>query len=70
MNKWKGGAFLKNTFKNADFDKAVNIIINAKTQRTGVCNAAESLVVHKDIAENILEDHLYINRYKACTIFI
>ena len=29
---------------------AVNILINAKTQRIGVCNAAESLVVDKDIA--------------------
>lgn len=40
--------------KDADFDKAIPIIINAKTQRTGVCNAAESLVVHKDIADSFL----------------
>ncbi len=38
----------------ADFDKAVKIIMNAKTQRTGVCNAAESLVVHKNIASEFL----------------
>lgn len=38
----------------ADFDKAIPIIINAKTQRVGVCNAAESLVVHKDIAADFL----------------
>ena len=40
--------------KDADIEKAIPIIINAKTQRIGVCNAAESLVVHKDIADNFL----------------
>lgn len=34
----------------ADVDMAVNIIENAKTQRMGVCNACESLVIHKKIA--------------------
>ena len=38
----------------ADIEKAVPIIINAKTQRIGVCNACESLVIHKDIAEKLL----------------
>ena len=33
----------------ADIAKAIPIIINAKTQRIGVCNACESLVAHKDI---------------------
>ncbi|MBO4765757.1 MAG: glutamate-5-semialdehyde dehydrogenase [Lachnospiraceae bacterium] len=36
--------------KKADLAKAITIIINAKTQRMGVCNACESLVVHRDIA--------------------
>ncbi len=40
--------------KDADFDKAIPIIINAKTQRIGVCNAAESLVVHEDIKDEFL----------------
>lgn len=40
--------------KDADLDKAIPIIINAKTQRIGVCNAAESLVVHKDIKDKFL----------------
>ena len=40
--------------KDADFEKAVPIILNAKTQRTGVCNAAESLVVHEDILQSFL----------------
>ena len=38
----------------ADFDMALNIIDNAKTQRLGVCNAAESLVVHESIAKEFL----------------
>lgn len=37
--------------ETADLDMAVNIIINAKTQRMGVCNACESLVVHENIAD-------------------
>ncbi|SFB66495.1 glutamate-5-semialdehyde dehydrogenase [Butyrivibrio sp. YAB3001] len=40
--------------KDADLNKAIPIIINAKTQRIGVCNAAESLVVHEDIKEKFL----------------
>lgn len=38
----------------ADIDMSVEIIKNAKMQRMGVCNALESLVIHKDIAEEIL----------------
>ncbi len=38
----------------ASVDMAIEIIENAKTQRTGVCNACESLVVHKNIAEELL----------------
>ena len=40
--------------KCADLDMAVSIIHNAKTQRIGVCNACESIVVHKDVAEALL----------------
>ena len=40
--------------KDADLNKAVPIIINAKTQRIGVCNACESLVVHEDISDKLL----------------
>lgn len=36
--------------KKADIDKAIAIIINAKTQRVSVCNACESVLVHKEIA--------------------
>ena len=38
----------------ADVEMAANIIENAKTQRIGVCNACESLVVHRSIAEEFL----------------
>lgn len=40
--------------ESADIDMAVNIIENAKTQRYGVCNACESLVIHKKIAKDVL----------------
>lgn len=36
---------------SADLDEALAIVVNAKTQRTSVCNAAESLVVHADVAD-------------------
>ncbi len=37
-----------------DFDTAERIIINAKTQRPGVCNALETLLIHRDIAERFV----------------
>ena len=40
--------------KDADADKAVSIVYNAKTSRPSVCNACESLVIHQEIAEKIL----------------
>lgn len=40
--------------KDADIKKAVNIIFNAKTSRPSVCNAAESIVIHKDIIDEAL----------------
>ena len=38
----------------ADLDMAESIVVNAKTQRPGVCNAAESLVVHRAVARTFL----------------
>ncbi len=38
----------------ADFDMAERIIVNAKTQRPGVCNALETLLIHKDVAESFI----------------
>lgn len=40
--------------KNADIEMALNIIDNSKTSRPSVCNAAESLVVHREIAKELL----------------
>ena len=37
--------------ESADLDQAERIVVNAKTQRPSVCNAAESLVVHEAIAD-------------------
>lgn len=38
--------------KSADLDMAEKITLNAKCQRPGVCNAIETLLIHKDLAEN------------------
>lgn len=40
--------------EDADLEQAIPIIINAKTQRIGVCNACESLLVHEKIADRFL----------------
>ena len=40
--------------KSANFDKAIAILINSKCDRPSVCNAAETLLVHQDIAEKFL----------------
>jgi len=40
--------------KDADLKKAVSIVFNAKTQKPGVCNALETLLVHQDIAQEYL----------------
>lgn len=40
--------------ETADFNMAIDIIMNAKTQRIGVCNACESLVLHEKIADAFL----------------
>ena len=40
--------------KDADLEMAMKILVNAKTQRIGVCNAAESLVVHRAVLDEFL----------------
>ena len=42
--------------KTADFDMAIKICVNAKTSRPSVCNAMETLLIHKDIAEEFLPE--------------
>jgi len=39
---------------SADYEMAERIIVNAKTQRPGVCNALETLLIHKDLAETFV----------------
>ena len=39
---------------SADFSMAERIIVNAKTQRPGVCNSLETLLIHKDVAETFI----------------
>ena len=42
--------------KAADVDKAMRVVINAKTRRTGICGAAECLLIHRDIADGLGRD--------------
>ena len=44
--------------KHADADKARRIVMNAKTRRTGICGAAECLLIHRDIAAGLGADIL------------
>lgn len=44
--------------KDANADKARKIVMNAKTRRTGICGAAECLLIHRDIAETLGQDIL------------
>ena len=54
--------------KDADLDKALPIIKNAKLQRLGVCNACESLVIHKDIAQRAVPLIAGMLKENACEI--
>jgi len=53
---------------DADIDKAISIIINSKTQRVSVCNAAETLLVHRDVADAFLPKALAALKEKGVTI--
>lgn len=63
--------------KNGDINQAIDIIINAKTQRVSVCNACESVLVHKEIAAKALpliiqalkEHHVLIHGCKATAAY-
>jgi glutamate-5-semialdehyde dehydrogenase len=52
----------------ADLDKALAIVLNAKTQRPSVCNAAESLLVHEAVAERFLPRVLPALREAGVTV--
>ena len=53
---------------DADIDKAINILINSKTQRVSVCNAAETLLVHADVAAEFVPKALAALKDKGVTI--
>ena len=52
----------------ADLDKAVAILVNAKTQRVSVCNTAETFLVHADVADEFLPRALSALKDKDVTI--
>lgn len=52
----------------ADVDMAVEIVKNAKMQRLGVCNACESLVIHKDIVDVVAPKIIAALKEKDCEI--
>jgi glutamate-5-semialdehyde dehydrogenase len=54
--------------KDADVDKAIAILLNSKAQRVSVCNAAETLLVHREIAEAFLPRALTALRDAGVTI--
>jgi glutamate-5-semialdehyde dehydrogenase len=54
--------------KDADVDKAVAILLNSKAQRVSVCNAAETVLVHRDIADAFLPRALEALREAGVTI--
>jgi glutamate-5-semialdehyde dehydrogenase len=53
---------------DADLDQALTILLNAKTQRPSVCNAAESLLVHVDVADVFLPRALAALRDAGVTV--
>ena len=54
--------------KSADLEKAVSVTLNAKMRRTGICGAAETLLVHKDVANTHLRPIIEALVAKGCEI--
>jgi glutamate-5-semialdehyde dehydrogenase len=54
--------------RSADLDKAVSITLNAKMRRTGICGAAETLLVHKDVVATHLAPIVEALAAKGCEI--
>ena len=55
--------------KDADLDMALDIVINSKCHRPGVCNAAETLLVHENIAESFMPKIILSLKEKGVEIF-
>jgi len=54
--------------KSADLDKAVAVTLNAKMRRTGICGAAETLLIHKDVVATHLKPIIAALLAKGCEI--
>jgi glutamate-5-semialdehyde dehydrogenase len=54
--------------RSADLEKAVNVTLNAKMRRTGICGAAETLLVHKDVVATHLRPIVEALIAKGCEI--
>lgn len=54
--------------RSADLDKAVSVTLNAKMRRTGICGAAETLLVHKDVVATHLKPIIAALLAKGCEI--
>jgi len=54
--------------EHADLDKAVAILVNSKTQRVSVCNAAETVLVHRAVADEFLPRALAALRERGVTV--
>ena len=54
--------------EHADLDKAVAILVNSKTQRVSVCNAAETFLVHRAVADAFLPRALEALRERGVTV--
>jgi len=55
---------------SADLDRAIEIVLNAKTQRVGVCNAAETLLVHEAVADEFLPRMLTALREREVVLHV
>ena len=55
--------------RDADLEKAVRILVNAKVQRPAVCNAAESFLVHRDVADEFLPKAIAALQEHGVTVF-
>lgn len=55
--------------EHADLDKAISILLNGKTQRPGVCNALEGLIVHRAVADKFIPEALNQLTQKGVLIY-
>ncbi|MBN9668707.1 glutamate-5-semialdehyde dehydrogenase [Roseibium aggregatum] len=54
--------------KSAELDKTVDIVVNSKLRRTGICGALETLLVHEDVADSYLPAIVRALQEKGCEI--